>query len=483
MKIFLSYAAADRALAEQVRLLLVQAGHQVFFDCTSLSPSEDYSESVRAAVDDSEIVILLVSPDSIAPNSSALTELEYARARQRSGKLRLLPVRLRDTPWDNIPTELKRFHFLDPQGDLAAAVLAAVSRGEATTVRHAPSMSAPGSMLGGIVTTMRDAIGSVRKKLGFGQRAKPPSAVLEPNGDNGAVLPTGASPEPKDAALAEPVLLGVAAPRKAVPGSSFTARFAAYLAAAAKLAESHLKDLGEDGDRIVTDIGPDRAARWRVGAPVTVRLSGDHMRFTPAERSFEWNGKENLVSFAVTVDSDAQPGNLLLCFHVLLGGMEISFISLVVAVGGDAKGSAVQHCTASMPSSAFASYSSKDAEAVSRSLSTLTRWAPTLDIFQDCLDLKANEAFKPQLEAEIGEREVFLLFWSRNARQSKWVLWEYETARAKHGLKAVLPMPLEDPAIAPPPAGFEEQHMRDRFMIAGYGLKKIAEELNSRRKI
>jgi hypothetical protein len=36
-------------------------------------------------------------------------------------------------------------------------------------------------------------------------------------------------------------------------------------------------------------------------------------------------------------------------------------------------------------------------------------------------------------------------------------------------------MPLEDPAIAPPPPGFEDKHLRDRFMIAGYGLKKIAE--------
>ena len=33
----------------------------------------------------------------------------------------------------------------------------------------------------------------------------------------------------------------------------------------------------------------------------------------------------------------------------------------------------------------------------------------------------------------------------------------------------------EDPAIAPPPPGFEDKHLRDRFMLAGYGLQKIDE--------
>jgi hypothetical protein len=70
--------------------------------------------------------------------------------------------------------------------------------------------------------------------------------------------------------------------------------------------------------------------------------------------------------------------------------------------------------------------------------------ARTLDIFQDCLDLTPNEAFKPQLEVQIGKRDVFLLFWSRHARDSRWVLWEFETARAKRGMDAILPMPLED---------------------------------------
>ena len=88
----------------------------------------------------------------------------------------------------------------------------------------------------------------------------------------------------------------------------------------------------------------------------------------------------------------------------------------------------------------------------------------------------AERRFQAQLAAEIAARDVFLLFWSRNARASKWVLWEFETARVKPGLNAILPMPLKDPTLAPLPPGFEDKHLRDRFMIAGYGLKKITEE-------
>jgi hypothetical protein len=271
------------------------------------------------------------------------------------------------------------------------------------------------------------------------------------------------------------VLFGMAAPRAAAPGSSFTARFAAYVAGARSAAQDHLEKLGEKDDRVLMDIPPDREPRWRIGAPVTIRLTGEHVTITPAERNFDWNGRENLASFAVQVNADAPPISVQLCFHVLLGPVQIAFIPLGVALSAGAGAAQTLPVEVRAPSSVFASYASKDAEAVTRSLSTLTRWAPTLDIFQDCLDLKTNDAFKPQLAEEIAARDVFLLFWSRNASASKWVRWEFHTAQVKPGLDAILPMPLEDPAIAPPPPGFEDKHLRDRFMLAGYGLRQIAE--------
>ena len=250
---------------------------------------------------------------------------------------------------------------------------------------------------------------------------------------------------------------------------------AAHASAQAKLAM-----LGDGDDRQIMDLAPDGSARWRVGAPVTVMLAGDHLVVNPPQREFFWNGRENLAAFSVTVAPDAPAGQVTLTFQVLLAGLPMAYLPLPLKIAP--AGSAVLPAPAPVPArarqaprSAFASYSSKDAQQVTARLSTLQRWAPELQIFQDCLDLQPNEAFKPQLAQQIADRDVFLLFWSTQAAASPWVQWEYHTACDSKGLEAIIPMPLEDPAIAKPPPEFADAHMRDRFMMAGYALQKVRE--------
>ena len=187
------------------------------------------------------------------------------------------------------------------------------------------------------------------------------------------------------------------------------------------------------------------------------------------------DGRENLAAFAVSVQDNA-PASLVLCFEVFIADVPIAYIPMSLSAAAQTAPLSVQHAQASAPSSAFASYSSIDAPSVTQRLSTLQRWSPGLDIFQDCLDLQSDKSFQPQLKEQISKRDVFLLFWSRSAAASPWVKWEYQTARDTRGLDAILPMPLEDPAIAPPPAELADRHLRDRFMLAGYGLAKISEE-------
>jgi TIR domain len=468
-RIFLSYSEEDRELAQRIARLLAAAGFEVWWD-RQISAGESYQNVVEKALHAADLMVVLWSRNSVG-SDWVKKEAEQGRT---VGKL--VPVLIEQVHppvgFRNIQTaDLSTW---DGSSD-AAEIRQLLSELESLTGQSLiPAPATVGASKGGIFSKVTGAIGELMERFRTrSQRATPPES--RPKQANGGSPPPATKSEEVGVEQSEPVLLGVAAPRQAAPGSSFNVRFVAYVAAAKQLAEHHLKDLGDAGDRMVTDISPDRQARWRVGAPITVRLTGEHVRFTPVERSFEWNGRENLVSFAVTVDADAPRTKLQLCFHVLLDGLEIAFIPVGLAVGDDSTETGMHETTAHAPSSAFASYSSKDAELVTRSLSTLAHWAPTLDIFQDCLDLTPNEAFKPQLEVQIVKRDVFLLFWSRHARDSKWVLWEFETARAKRGMDAILPMPLEDPTLAPPPPGFEDKHLRDRFMIAGYGLKKIAD--------
>jgi hypothetical protein len=210
---------------------------------------------------------------------------------------------------------------------------------------------------------------------------------------------------------------------------------------------------------------------------VSVRLSGERFDVQPQEQGFEWSGRMNAVAFEVDVRPDTPAGAATLSFQVFVADVPMALIPMRLVIG-PAPGvvdSPPQRSHVGAPRSAFASYASKDSAQVAPRLSTLVRWAPGLDVFQDCLDLVPNETFKTQLAEQIGKRDVFLLFWSRNAAASPWVQWEYDTARSTKGLDAILPMPLEDPAIAPPPPEFADVHFRDRFMIAGYGLAKIGE--------
>ena len=259
------------------------------------------------------------------------------------------------------------------------------------------------------------------------------------------------------------VLFAISVPHGCRAGSSFVACFCAYIEEARAMMRARLSELGERKNKVVVDLAPQRRVPWTVGAPVQVRLTGAHIGVTPQVQCFEWNGQCNVVNFSVTVEPGAAKAGVNLMFEISLDGVPISFVTVHVKTAADAR--ATQISDYSAPGSAFASYASEDAEVVGHKLSTLARWAPSLDIFQDCLDLTPNKSFKRRLAEEIERRDVFLLFWSRNAANSQWVRWEYGTARDKKGMDAILPMPLEDPQIAPPPKEFSQAHMRDRFML------------------
>lgn len=127
MQIFLSYASEDRKLAEQIYLALIGGEHKVFFAEGDLPAGGDYHHKIRRAVEHSEVFVFLISPDSVAPGSYALTELKYARVKWEHPNGRVLPVIIRNTPLESVPPYLKAVTILQPEGSLSAEVLVAVS--------------------------------------------------------------------------------------------------------------------------------------------------------------------------------------------------------------------------------------------------------------------------------------------------------------------------------------------------------------------
>ena len=78
MKIFLSYASQDREPAHSIYLALRDQGHKVFFDRTDLPAGEEFHNRIRAAIEDSQLFLFLISPNAIDAGSYTLTELDIA---------------------------------------------------------------------------------------------------------------------------------------------------------------------------------------------------------------------------------------------------------------------------------------------------------------------------------------------------------------------------------------------------------------------
>jgi stage V sporulation protein SpoVS len=128
MKIFLSYASEDRSTAEAIAFSLRDRGHEVFLDRDGLRAGEGFDKSIEQAVNTSNIFIFLISPDSVAEGRYTLTELTFARQKWPSPSGHVLPVRVRTTTRDQIPSYLQAVTILEPHGNVAAETSAKVDQ-------------------------------------------------------------------------------------------------------------------------------------------------------------------------------------------------------------------------------------------------------------------------------------------------------------------------------------------------------------------
>ena len=128
MKVFISYASAQRSTAEPLALALEGDGHDVFFDRTDLPRGEGYHERIRSAIYAADRFVFLVSPESVRAGSYALSELSMAQARWPRPAGRVLPVMAAPTPYADIPPYAAAVTVLEPKGNLAAEVAATLAR-------------------------------------------------------------------------------------------------------------------------------------------------------------------------------------------------------------------------------------------------------------------------------------------------------------------------------------------------------------------
>ncbi|HZF08365.1 MAG TPA: TIR domain-containing protein [Thermoanaerobaculia bacterium] len=128
MKVFLSHASEQAEVARSIEVALQSEGHSVFLDRLDLPPGESFNDRIRRAIAASDLFVFLISPEAVAGGRYTLTELEFVEEKWRHPSGYVLPVMVRATELGSLPAYLKAVTVLEPQGNVAADVAAAVAR-------------------------------------------------------------------------------------------------------------------------------------------------------------------------------------------------------------------------------------------------------------------------------------------------------------------------------------------------------------------
>ena len=116
---------------------------------------------------------------------------------------------------------------------------------------------------------------------------------------------------------------------------------------------------------------------------------------------------------------------------------------------------------------AFISYASADRSEVLKRVQMLD--LAKIRYFQDLLSLEAGKQWEPMIYRYIDECDVFYLFWSTAAKESKWVEKEVQRALKRKGDNfdappEIMGVPIEGPPPVEPPRYLASIHFDSKFL-------------------
>jgi hypothetical protein len=225
----------------------------------------------------------------------------------------------------------------------------------------------------------------------------------------------------------------------------------------------HTPGQAADAAALAAEFDPDATRRGfrglevplPAGSLVQIELTvvGGHVE-DPVQR-LVWQERPEAVQFVVTVPEDPPEGTLIGTVIVRRDGVPIGKVSYrvnvsrFVPVGREARMISGQRRF----ERAFASYASPDRREVLKRVQVLR--AAGIECFQDVLDLEPGQRWERELYRRIDTADLFLLFWSRSAKQSEWVRREvdYALGRQKGDPEAdpdIRPVVIEGPPVELP---------------------------------
>lgn len=110
--VFISYSRKDGPLAQRLNQALADRGKDIWIDLEDIPPSAEWMQRIRAAIDGSSTIVVLLSDHSV---SSAICGEEIAHAASR--QKRLVPVSLGLASDAAVPEPLRRLNWIIAGGE------------------------------------------------------------------------------------------------------------------------------------------------------------------------------------------------------------------------------------------------------------------------------------------------------------------------------------------------------------------------------
>ena len=258
----------------------------------------------------------------------------------------------------------------------------------------------------------------------------------------------------------------VFAPPTAAPGDSILVQVFAHLPDQADDARAIAMELDTDARRrtfqtLQAQIPPGGRLQFELGMP--------GLEVDDPVASLVWHRRAETVQFGVCIPLDASEGTVIGTLEISHDGAPVGHVKFKLAVdsGTTVVASEPQGESARRYTAAFISYASEDREQVLARVQLLS--AVGIRYFQDLLSLEPGDRWEQKLELGIDECDLFLLFWSSEAKRSEWVRREVRYALGRSGGHELLPpeirpVILEGPPIVEPWEELAHLHFNDRLL-------------------
>jgi hypothetical protein len=300
--------------------------------------------------------------------------------------------------------------------------------------------------------------------------AKPELPQVDPDAD--ASLPTAipagsrSFPSAPSAPAAEPVDAAVFCPAQVARSSEFLVQVFLYSPPAAAEADALAKQADEEAERLGTFSLP---LDVPLGTQINLHLEFPDLTVREPDAVLLWRGRTTAAQFEVAVPAHLADPKAIGRVRIAVAGIPagtLRFQVMLTAAGDPPSPVDARQLKARRYHRAFVSYSSQDRAEVLRRVQAFQ--IAGLSVFQD-INLGPGERWNQALYREIDHCDVFLLFWSHAAAESKWVGKEIAYALArKQGNEDnppdIQPVPIEGPPIVRPPTNLEGLHFNDALL-------------------